>query len=83
MGCDNLIDGAQVLQQFEVPLDKETIPLPMDVSGTKERLGDVVTKVGQNIKEAQDPPEATSPHKSSSRPKFMQQTKLNRQVREQ
>ena len=65
MGCDNLIDGAQVLQQFEVPLDKETIPLPMDVSGTKERLGDVVTKVGQNIKEAQDPPEATSPHKSS------------------
>ena len=37
----------------------------MDVSGTKERLGDVVTKVGQNIKEAQHPPEATSPHKSS------------------
>ena len=36
----------------------------MVVSGTKERLGDVVTKVGQNIKEAQDPPKATSPHKS-------------------
>ena len=65
MGCDNLIDDAQVLKHFEVPLDRETIPLPMDVSGTKERLGDVVTKVGQNIKEAQDPPEATNPNKSS------------------
>ena len=37
----------------------------MDVSGTKEGLGDVVTKMGQNNKEAQDPPEASSPNKSS------------------
>ena len=28
-------------------------------------MGDVVSKVGQNVMEAQDPPEVTSPHKPS------------------
>ena len=65
MGFDNLIDGARVLKQFEVPHDGETIPSPMDTSGTQEMMGDVVSKVGQNVMEAQDPAEVTSPHKPS------------------
>ena len=55
--------GKLVQRQEVVSRDGEPTPSPMEVFGTQESEGDVLSKMGQSAHEINDHPEVTSPHK--------------------
>ncbi|KAL0000692.1 hypothetical protein SO802_014473 [Lithocarpus litseifolius] len=78
LGLDNLEADTRVLKQKKDPHDKGFVPTPMEVSGTRELVSDVLSKMGQNVQESEDPLEVTSPRNQS---KHMKLRENNRRIR--